>query len=309
MMSMPKLKIVFFGTPEPSCSVLKGLLESDHEVVAVITQPDKRRGRGSSLLPTPVKLLANDHSLEVFTPNNKSELNEVVKNLKADIGIVVAYGRIVSTQVLEAFKYGCINVHYSLLPRWRGAAPVERAILAGDEISGVSIMQMDAGLDTGPVFVDRHIDIEKDTTTESLFNSMNAIAPELLLLVLDSLDSSETTEQQGVETYAHKLDKSDFYFDRSISVVELDRKIRASSYVKGAHTLVNGEVFRITNRVSFDLIDVDSHLVGTISREGILYCHDGELVIDTVQVPGKVEMSFTSFANGVDQSRFPMEIV
>lgn len=306
---MTALKVVFFGTPQTACPVLSALVESEHEIVGVITQPDKRRGRGKALLPTPVKLLAQDNSLEVHTPETKEELDAVVSKMNADVGVVVAYGKIVSKNVLNAFKYGCINVHYSLLPRWRGAAPVERAILSGDEVTGVTIMKMDEGLDTGPIYIQRHIDIVEDTTSQSLFETMNLMGSELLLLVLDSLESAELQDQKGVETYAKKLEKEDFYFSAASSVSDVDRKVRAGSFVKGAYTHVGDEVFRIISTVSVEKKEIDINNVGSISRDGVLTCNDGEIVIDTVQVPGKATMTFKAYANGVDQNKFPLQII
>jgi len=269
---MAPTRIVFFGSPDPAQEVLETLLDSDHTVVGVITQPDKKRGRGSALVPTPVKVTALKEGINVYEPATKSELSECVAKLTADVGVIVAYGKILPVDVLEHFPHGCINVHYSLLPRWRGAAPVERAILEGDRVSGVAIMNMEEGLDTGAVYATRQIDIEDTTTTTSLFASMNSVAGDLLLVVLDSLGTQSPSEQEGEPTYADKLKVDDFYFSATTSAVDVDRKIRAGSLVKGAWTLVGEDRIRITESGRPHKSETPEEEVGTISRAGILTC-------------------------------------
>lgn len=305
---MTKLRIVFFGTPEPAREVFDTLIKTEHDIVGVITQPDKKRGRGSALVPTPVKVAALEAGIEVFEPENKAQVSDVVSNLKADVGVVVAYGRILPPSVLSHFVHGCVNVHYSLLPRWRGAAPVERAILEGDKISGVSIMAMDETLDTGDVFATRQVDITETTTSQSLFKSMNAVAGDLLVVVLDSLGTQEPTKQQGIPTYAEKLEADDFSFDANTLAVDVDRKIRAGSLVKGAWTIVGNERIRITESDIPQLGEVNNEDVGTIDRKGILTCLDGTLVCKKIQVPGKPLLDFDAWANGVPRENFPLRI-
>lgn len=299
------LRIVFFGSPAPAAHVLSSLIESHHEVVAVITQPDKRRGRGSTLMPTAVKEVAIKAGIVVHEPAKKADLVSVVDSLNADIGVVAAYGKILPESVLTRFRLGCINVHYSILPRWRGAAPVERAILAGDSVTGVTIMQMDEGLDTGPTYIYRQIDITPTTTTTTLFESMNVIAGDVLTLVLDSIEKEEPTPQEGEPNYADKLQPEDFFFDATTSADDLDRKIRAGSLVKGAWTNIDGEKFRI---LSGSISDEPAGKAGAISRDGIVTCSSGTYVCDEIQVPGKPVMEFSSWANGVVAERFPLKI-
>ncbi len=305
-MSRP-LDIVFFGSPHAAESVLGSLIESQHNIVAVVTQPDKRRSRGKSLHPTPVKVLAEKNGISVFTPTNRSEIDYVVQNLKADIGVVVAYGKILSEVVINHFQYGCINVHYSLLPRWRGAAPIERAILAGDEVTGISIMKLTKGLDEGPIYASRHFDIARNATSQTVYNAMNSIADDLLLMVLNSIEGQEPWEQVGEVTYAEKLDASDFYFDRDASVLEIDRKIRAGVNRKGAHCKLLGNTFWINEIESYEL-GRNTESIGTIDREGNLICKDGKIVIGKIQVPSKPVMEYKQWINGVAQDRFPLQI-
>lgn len=302
------LKIVFFGTPDPAREILEALIASNHEIVGVITQPDKRRGRGKTLMPTPVKESALTAEIEVYEPSSKAELIDCVDKTNADVGIVVAYGRILPAEVLEHFKFGCVNVHYSVLPRWRGAAPVERAILAGDETTGVSIMKMDEGLDTGPVYLHRRVDILPTTNSVSLFRSINAIAADLLLVVLDNLGLHQPIEQSGEQTYAHKLEAKDFFFDSTTSVFDIDKKVRAGALVKGAWTNVNNETFRIISASKPMASKVEKADVGTIDKRGRFVAIDGEIELKQVQVPGKQVMEFSAWANGVSPEKFPLRI-
>ena len=302
------LKIVYFGTPNPAMEVLDALIESKHEIVAVITQPDKRRGRGKKLMPTPVKQRALEAGIECHEPSNKAELSEMILGLKADVGVVVAYGRILPLPLLDHFKFGCINVHYSLLPKYRGAAPVERAILDGEKVTGVSIMKMDEGLDTGDVFVSRQIDIENKTTTSSLFKSLNAVACDLLLVVLDHLETQAPIAQVGEPSYAHKLSAEDFYFDSDTSCADLDLKVRAGSMVKGAWTHYGGERLRLLLISPTCESSNESLKQGHINKFGDLSLKDGSCTIKEIQAPGKSVMDFASWANGIGLQNFPIRI-
>ncbi|MFN8015161.1 MAG: methionyl-tRNA formyltransferase [Acidimicrobiia bacterium] len=304
---MKKLKIVFFGTPEPAKVILNELLNKGFNVEAVVTKPDKKRSRGSKLDPTPVKELALSHSIDVYEPNISSEISDIVQPLNADVAIVVAYGKILPKEVLEAFTYGCINVHYSLLPKLRGAAPVERAILNGDETTGVCIMKMDEGLDTGDIYASRQVDISPTDTTLSLFNILNNIACDLLPIVLEDIENQVPYPQEGEDSYANKLDKQDFYFDSSSSAQQIDRKIRAGSNVKGAWTTVNGEVFRVlTGRYVTNATTQNS--IGEIGIDGVIKFDDGQIEIKNIQVPSKPIMEFDAWKNGIDKEIFPLKI-
>lgn len=305
-MSKP-LDIVFFGTPNAAKVVLESLLDSQHNIVCVLTQPDKRRSRGKSLSPTEVKVFAEEKNVDVFTPSTKQEIEEIVCSLKADIGVVVAYGKILSENIINHFEYGCVNVHYSILPRWRGAAPIERAILEGDQVTGISIMKLTKGLDEGPIYASRQFDISDSATTLDVYNAMNTIAGDLLMLVLDSIEGQEPYEQQGEVTYAKKLENSDFYFDRDSSVKEIDRKLRAGVNLKGAHTKVFGDTFWIREIDSYELTD-NSEGIGTIDRQGKLICRDGNIYISKIQVPSKPPMDFSQWINGVPKDQIPLKI-
>ena len=229
---MSPLRVVFAGTPDFAASSLAAVLDSEHEVVAVYTQPDRPAGRGRKLTPSPVKQLAQEHGLPVVQPASLKDADAQAElaALNADVMVVVAYGLLLPQAVLDTPRLGCINVHASLLPRWRGAAPIQRAIEAGDSVSGVTIMQMDAGLDTGAMLYEVRTPITSRTTGGDLHDRLAIQGANALIHVLDNLDngSLEATPQpeEGV-TYAAKLSKAEAELDFSQPAEQLARKIRA----------------------------------------------------------------------------------
>ncbi len=229
---MSPLRVVFAGTPDFAASSLAAVLDSEHEVVAVYTQPDRPAGRGRKLTPSPVKQLAQEHGLPVVQPASLKDADAQAElaALNADVMVVVAYGLLLPQTVLDTPRLGCINVHASLLPRWRGAAPIQRAIEAGDSVSGVTIMQMDAGLDTGAMLYEVRTPITSRTTGGDLHDRLAIQGANALIHVLDNLDngSLEATPQpeEGV-TYAAKLSKAEAELDFSQPAEQLARKIRA----------------------------------------------------------------------------------
>ncbi|KJD19834.1 MAG: methionyl-tRNA formyltransferase [Halomonas sp.] len=229
---MSPLRVVFAGTPDFAASSLAAVLDSEHEVVAVYTQPDRPAGRGRKLTPSPVKQLAQEHGLPVVQPASLKDADDQAElaALNADVMVVVAYGLLLPQAVLDTPRLGCINVHASLLPRWRGAAPIQRAIEAGDSVSGVTIMQMDAGLDTGAMLYEVRTPITSRTTGGDLHDRLAIQGANALIHVLDNLDngSLEATPQpeEGV-TYAAKLSKAEAELDFSQPAEQLARKIRA----------------------------------------------------------------------------------
>lgn len=229
---MSPLRVVFAGTPDFAASSLAAVLDSEHEVVAVYTQPDRPAGRGRKLTPSPAKQLAQEHGLPVVQPASLKDADDQAElaALNADVMVVVAYGLLLPQAVLDTPRLGCINVHASLLPRWRGAAPIQRAIEAGDSVSGVTIMQMDAGLDTGAMLYEVRTPITSRTTGGDLHDRLAIQGANALIHVLDNLDngSLEATPQpeEGV-TYAAKLSKAEAELDFSQPAEQLARKIRA----------------------------------------------------------------------------------
>lgn len=224
------MKVLFAGTPDFAAKHLTALLASSHQVVAVYTQPDRPAGRGKKLQSSPVKQLAEEAQIPIYQPSSlkNSEAQQALASLNFDIMVVVAYGLILPKAVLEIPARGCINVHGSILPKWRGAAPIQRSVWAGDEQTGVTIMQMDEGLDTGDMLLKKYLPIEATDTSASLYDKLAELGPKGLLETLDNLDEiSPEPQDNGLASYAHKLDKTEGLINWSDSAEQLDRNIRA----------------------------------------------------------------------------------
>lgn len=222
--------IIFAGTPEFAATTLQALIHSPHTIKAVYTQPDRPAGRGRKLTPSPVKQLALQHDFPVYQPLTLRDAEEQKKlaDLQADLMIVVAYGLLLPKPVLDAPKFGCLNVHASLLPRWRGAAPIQRAILAGDTTTGITIMQMDEGLDTGAMLHTIECPIHADDTSEKLHDRLAELGAKALLDTLENFSSMTPIQQDNtLATYAHKIKKEEAELDWNLSAEELERKVRA----------------------------------------------------------------------------------
>ena len=230
-MSSQPLKLVFAGTPDFAATALKALLQAGHEIAAVYCQPDRPAGRGKKLVVGPVKQLALDNEIPVEQPINfkSPESVEKLASYQADLMIVVAYGLLLPKNVLEAPKYGCVNIHGSILPRWRGAAPIQRAIESGDQESGITIMQMDEGLDTGNMLLKSICEIESDETGSSLHDKLAALGGKAICDYLDSFDPDYSGEEQddALANYAHKLSKQEAMIDWSQPADLIEKKIRA----------------------------------------------------------------------------------
>ncbi|WP_417674338.1 methionyl-tRNA formyltransferase [Pseudodonghicola sp.] len=242
------MRIIFMGTPDFSVPVLDALVEAGHEIAAVYCQPPRPAGRGKKDRPSPVQARAETLGLTVRHPTSLKtpEAQAEFAALKADIAVVVAYGLILPQAVLDAPAKGCLNIHASLLPRWRGAAPIHRAIMAGDAETGVCIMQMEAGLDTGPVLLREATRIGAEETTEQLHDRLSAMGAALIVTALARLDDLKPEPQpdEGV-TYATKIDKAEAKIDWSLPAVEVDRKIRGLSPFPGAWCEVEGERLKL----------------------------------------------------------------
>jgi methionyl-tRNA formyltransferase len=300
------LNIVFAGTPEFAVSSLKAINESRHTVTAVYTQPDRPAGRGRKLQPSPVKEYALAQGLNVFQPNNLKNPEDVkqLAALQADVMVVVAYGLILPQAVLEIPRLGCLNVHASLLPRWRGAAPIQRAIEAGDKTTGVTIMQMDAGLDTGAMLNKKEIPIGEKDTAATLHDRLAELGAEALLEVLDKLEQGTIVgEPQNDKdtTYAKKLDKAEAEIDWSLPAEVLARKVRAFNPWPSANCRLNNKRLRILNAkaVAENRVDADKGTVCKIDDDTFsVHTGDGCLCISRVQLEGGRAQTAREFLNG-----------
>ena len=305
---MSTLNIIFAGTPDFAAQHLQALLDSEHHVIAVYTQPDKPAGRGKKLQASPVKQLAEQHQIPVYQPKSlrKEEAQAELKALNADVMVVVAYGLILPQAVLEAPKYGCLNVHGSILPRWRGAAPIQRAIWAGDQQTGVTIMQMDVGLDTGDMLHKVTTPILPTETSASLYAKLAELAPPALLEVLNGLATQQfkpEKQDESLANYAEKLTKEEAKLDWTLSAAQLERNIRAFNPAPIAYLTVN--VNGVEERVKIYQAQVLAHqekTAGTVlnvSKNGIeIATAEGVLNITQLQPSGKKPMSVQDFLNG-----------
>lgn len=298
------MKIVFMGTPEFSVPTLEMLAGSGHTVTAVFTQPDRPRGRGKKLLPTPVKECAQAHGIPVYQPlslrrgDDAAEAIWILRDLLPDLIVVIAYGQILPKEILELPRYGCINLHASLLPRWRGAAPIQRAILAGDAESGVTAMQMAEGLDTGDMLHSVRIPIAKDETADSLHDRLSALSAEVLRETLAKLEAGTLTAvPQGEENvcYAEKITKDMSRLDFSQPAAEIDRIIRGVT----GFAMLGGRRVKLRGSVLTDQhADAEAGTV-TDSRTLCFVCGDGGVVQPTVmQAEGAKAMPTADFLRG-----------
>lgn len=299
------LKIVFAGTPEFAAVTLGALLQSTHEVCAVYTQPDRPAGRGRQLMPSAVKQLALEHDIPVHQPVTlkDAQAQAELAALNPDVMVVVAYGLILPRAVLEIPRHGCLNVHASLLPRWRGAAPIQRAILAGDRETGVTIMQMDAGLDTGPMLHEVACPIHDDDNAQVLHDRLAALGGEALLAVLDQVAAGTLrprAQDDGLACYAAKLEKGEARLDWSQPALMLARQVRAYNPWPVAHTLLDGELLRVLEaRAMQGRPSASPGAVIAAGAEGIdVATGDGVLRLLTVQLAGRRAIGAVEFARG-----------
>ncbi len=295
------MKVVFMGTPDFAVPVLENLVK-EHEVVCVYTRAPKEAGRGQKETKTPVHLKAEELGIEVRTPKTlRSEEEQIkFKALNADVAVVAAYGLILPQPILDAFPKGCLNTHASLLPRWRGAAPIQRAIEAGDKKSGVTIMQMDAGLDTGTMLLKGEVDICDTTTGGELHDALSQIGAELIMTALQDLDNIIPQKQNEEYTcYAAKIEKEEGHLDFSLSAEVLERKIRAFNPFPGTYFEYEGERFKVWEAEAF--AEASGYAAGTIipNDSGLLIaCGEGMLLITQIQRQGKKSMPTEELLRG-----------
>ena len=294
------MRIVFMGTPDFAVPTLKALYGAGHEIAAVYSQPPRPAGRGKKERKSPVHTVAEELGIEVRTPLSMKKEDAIADfaALNADVAVVVAYGQILPQAVLDAPEYGCVNVHASLLPRWRGAAPIHRAIMAGDDKTGVCIMQMEAGLDTGPVILRDEVAIEAGDTTASLHDVLADMGAGLINEAVVSLaDGTATIEVQPEEgvTYAHKIDKSEARIDWSASAAEIDRMVRGLYPFPGAFFELDGMRVKI---LAGEVVDTSGKAGTTLDDALLVACGEGAYRLTKVQKAGKGAADAEAFLRG-----------
>ncbi len=294
------MRLIFAGTPAFAAQALLAIVDAGHDVALVLTQPDRPAGRGMTLQPSAVKTVALDHGIEVFQPVTlkNTETQAKIAAVGAEVMVVAAYGLILPQAVLDMPHFGCINIHGSLLPRWRGAAPIQRALLAGDAETGVCIMQMEAGLDTGPVLLRGAFAIEATDTTSTLHDRLAGLGARLVVDALGKLPlPPEPQPTEGV-IYAHKIEKAEALIDWSKSAAELDRHIRAFNPFPGAQAVFGGQTVKVWKASPVDR-QGESGTVLAVDRSGVVIaCGDGALAVTELQKAGGKRLPVHQFLAG-----------
>lgn len=302
------MNIIFAGTPDFAVPALAGLIDAGHHVVMVLTQPDRPAGRGMKLKASPVKVLAEQHGVRVFQPETLKDaaVQAQIAAVQADVMIVAAYGLIIPTVILNMPRLGCYNIHASLLPRWRGAAPIHRAILAGDVETGVTIMEVVPALDAGAMVSKDTVPITQTDTTQSLHDTLARIGASLMVQAMQNLSEhgtlASTPQDEALVTYAHKLEKAEAIIDWCKSAQQISRQIRAFNPFPVAKSYLRGEAHRIwMATVASDNHDMNHAKAGEVIgvHEGILIaCGEGILRISELQAPGGKRLSAQAFVQG-----------
>lgn len=299
------MKVLFMGTPDFAVNALEALVQSEHEVVGVVTQPDKPKGRGKEMQFPPVKQCAVKYNLPVFQPV-KVKTEEAVETLSgfgADIFVVAAFGQILSKEILDMPKYGCINIHASLLPKYRGAAPIQWAVIDGEKESGVTIQQMDVGVDTGDILLKESIELSAKETGESLYEKLSVLGGKMIVEVLSQIEAGTVKPEKqddSLSTHAGKLSKELGHIDWTKSAEEIERLIRGLNSWPSAYTFRNGKTLKIWEAEVLDRKACGEP--GTVAEvtktEIIVNTGDGQLALTSVQLEGKKRMAVKDFLLG-----------
>lgn len=308
------MRIVFAGTPEFAAQHLQALLDANRQVVAVYTQPDRPAGRGQKLMPSPVKQLAQSRGIPVFQPSTlrAPEAQAELAALQADLMVVVAYGLILPQAVLDLPRLGCINSHASLLPRWRGAAPIQRAIEAGDSESGVTVMQMEAGLDTGPMLLKVTTPVSAIDTGGSLHDRLATLGAQALVEAVAALEAGTLVgevQDDALATYAHKLNKEEARLDWTRPAVELERRVRAFHPWPICHAGLDDATLKVHAARAAAGQGTPGQILEA-SREGLeIACGEGSLLLTRLQLPGGKPLDFGDLFNSRREQFAPGKVL
>ena len=298
------MKIIFMGTPDFAVGTLRSLAEAGHEITLVVSQPDKPKGRGHAMVPTPVKVVAEELGIPVFQPVKIREAKDVLEKTEADVCVVAAFGQIIPASILHMKKYGCINVHASLLPKYRGAAPIQWAVIDGEKESGVTIMQMDEGLDTGDMLAKAIVPLDEKETGGSLFDKLSEAGGRLCVETLAKLEKGEITpEKQGESptAYASMLDKKMGNIDWSKRAVVIERLVRGLNPWPSAYTHLDGKTLKIwaCDVLPQSASKGESGEILEVTKDAIhVQTGDGILVLREIQLAGKARMDAGAFLRG-----------
>ena len=292
------MQIAVAATPEVAIPTLELLLKSGKNLVAVITQPDRPAGRGLTMKETPVALWARQRQIPVHKPHSQDELSEIVKSF--DLVITIGFGMIIKEEILALPKFGFINLHFSLLPRWRGAAPVQRAIEAGDAITGVTVFQLDRGMDTGPIYRQLTLDVKSSATSESLLRELADLGAKPVIETIDAITAGELprVQERSGATRANKLSKEEGRIDWSLPVEVIERKIRAFYPNPGSWTTFRGTVIKIESVEGLTGHSAKPGELSVVNRELLVSCGEGSLKITELQPAGKAVMGAGAWLNG-----------
>lgn len=298
------LKVIYAGTPDFAVPALQALIDSEHDVIAVYTQPDRPAGRGRKLTPSPVKKIALEHNIPVFQPVNfkTEECRQALLDLQADLMVVAAYGLILPKAILDAPRLGCINIHASLLPRWRGAAPIQRAILAGDSETGITIMQMDVGLDTGDMLAKSACSISDDMTASQLHDQLMAMSGQALMDIMPAIENQTLApekQDESLVTYAEKLQKAEAQIDWSQAAEQIARQVRAFNAWPVSQTTYQDQVMRIwqAKAISQTSSETPGKVIDVLKKSFQVATGNGVLEVTEIQMPGKKPMPVAAFLN------------
>lgn len=298
------MRIIFMGSPIFSVSALESLIKAGHEIVAVYTQPPKEKDRGHHVQKVAVHQKAEELDLNVYTPKTLKvkEEQEIFLKHEADIAVVAAYGLILPKEILEAPKLGCINIHASLLPRWRGAAPIHRAIMAGDMETGITIMQMDIGLDTGDMLSKGIVPITDKTTTPALHDQLSTMGADLIVKTLKDIETKSiipTVQPDNGVTYAHKLKKEEGLLNWAEPAIQLDRKIRALNPWPGTWFDHKGVTIKVHKATCIkDVNGIPGTVYMSTESPWTVYCGSGALALEIIQKPGGKPLAINEFLKG-----------
>ena len=294
------MKLIFAGTPEFAAQALSAILAAGHEVALVLTQPDRPAGRGMALQASAVKQVALRHGIAVFQPPSLKDAATQARLavLDADAMVVAAYGLILPPAVLDLPRFGCLNIHASLLPRWRGAAPIQRALLAGDRETGITIMQVEAGLDTGPLLLCEALAIAADETAATLHDKLAALGARLIVEALGRLPLPATAQPAAGVTYAHKIDKAEAAIDWSRPAAEIDRQIRAFNPFPGAQARFAGQPVKLWRAVPVAGQGQAGSILAVDGQRLIVACGDGALAVEEWQKAGGKRLPTQQFLAG-----------